>query len=148
MRNSSDHVFPMGFWYINILAIGIFFTPNIIKKVKSDIQERSGTYVKHKALKRLKNELGKIKSSNDFQSVEKSIYAYFSAQLGISEVGLDSRIIRTKLLDLVDSDSIQVLQDILANCGLGQYAKSTKEILAPQLAYETIKLIVEIDKQL
>ena len=148
MRNSSDHVFPMGFWYINILAIGIFFTPNIIKKVKSDIQERSGTYVKHKALKRLKNELGKIKSSNDFQSVEKSIYAYFSTQLGISEVGLDSRIIRIKLLDLVDSDSIQVLEDILAKCGLGQYAKSAKEILATQLASETIKLIMEIDKQL
>ena len=148
MRNSSDNVFPMGFWYINILAIGIFFTPNIIKKVKSDIQESSGIYVKHKALRRLKNELGKIKSDNDFQSVEKSIYTYFSIQLGISEVGLDSRIIRIKLLDLVDSDSIQVLEDILAKCGLGQYAKSTKEILAPQLAYETIKLIVEIDKQL
>ena len=92
--------------------------------------------------------MGKIKSSNDFQSVEKSIYAYFSTQLGISEVGLDSRIIRIKLLDLVDSDSILVLEDILAKCGLGQYAKSAKEILATQLASETIKLIMEIDKQL
>ena len=133
---------------INILAIGIFFTPNIIKKVKSDIQERSGIYVKHKAIRRLKNELGKVKSDNDFQSVEKSIYAYFSTQLEISEVGLDSRIIRTKLLGLVDSESIQVLEDILAKCGLGQYAKSTKEILASQLADETIKLIVKINKQL
>ena len=92
--------------------------------------------------------MGKIKSSNDFQSVEKSIYAYFSTQLGISEVGLDSRIIRTKLLDVVDSNSMQVLEVILAKCGLGQYAKSTKEILASQLADETIKLIVKIDKQL
>ena len=64
------------------------------------------------------------------------------AKLAFSEVGLDSRIIRTKLLDLVDSNSMQVLEDILAKCGLGQYAKSTKEILASQASRSLMDGIV------
>ena len=148
LRNNSNRVFPLGFWYMNILSIGIFFTPSIIRKVKTKVNARSGIYLKHNALKRLKKQLNGIKLDNDFQTVEKSIYSYFSTQLDISEVGLDARIIRAKVFGLIDNESIETLEKILSNCALGQYAKSRQEILAPQLAEKTVRLIQKIDKQL
>lgn len=147
IRSGSNGMVPIGFWYMNLIAVLLFLTPNIVVRVENSRQKRSGFARKRGALRSAKKSLRKVESEN-FEAVEQAIYAYFSDRLDISEIGLDARILRKKLSGVADDDSINILGEILSQCGFGRFSQSSKNISASELAYKSIKFLTDMDRQL
>ncbi|MBH31911.1 MAG: hypothetical protein CMG71_08005 [Candidatus Marinimicrobia bacterium] len=147
LRNSSNRFIPAGFWYINLLAVALFLTPNVASRVQSGRDERRRLARRRGALRRARKNLSKI-DDNDFASLQDTIHGYFSARLGLPAVGLDARILREKLAGKVDEETADELAEVLAQCGLSRFAQSVVGTSPPDLAERTKSLLREIDSQL
>lgn len=147
LRNSSSRFIPTGFWYINLLAVALFLTPNVASRVQSGRDERRGLARSRGALRRARKNLSRI-GDDDFALLEDTIHHYFSARLGLPGVGLDARVLREKLAGKVDEKTADDLAKILAQCGLSRFAQSVGGTSAPDLAERMASLLRGIDSQL
>lgn len=147
LRDSSSRLIPPGFWYINLLAVVLFLSPNVAGRVQSGRDERRGLARRRTALRRAKRDLNKI-GSDDFAALEETIHRYFSARLGLPEAGLDARILQDQLSGKVDDHYAEKLAEVLTQCGLGRFAQSGDGSSAAELAEKTADLLRGIDNQL
>lgn len=147
MRNISARMVPPAFWLFNLLAVTFFFTPNVVDYVKSNQNNRQGVARSRSALRRAKKVLSKVES-DDFESVEQSVFDYFSDRMGVASAGLDARILKERLRNLINTSSADDLTNILEICDRARFAPSAVDASAPEIAQRTTALLREIEAQL
>ena len=148
IRSISNRIVPRAFWLMNLLAVAMFFAPNVVELVQSSRVERRGTIRVRGTLRRAKKVLLKVED-DDYEKVEQTIYSYFSDRMGLPGVGLDGRILEKKLQDVVDKSTLKELLALLEICGMGRFAPSAADdASASELAYRAVDLLRGIEGQL
>lgn len=147
IRSISNRIVPRTFWLMNLLAVAMFFAPNVVELVQSNRVERQGAIRVRGTLRRAKKILLKV-GDNDYEKVEQAIYSYFSDRMGLPGVGLDGRILEQKLQGAVDKYTVEKLSALLDICDMGQFSPSVSDTSASELAYRAVDLLREIERQL
>jgi hypothetical protein len=131
---------------MNLLAVAMFFAPNVVELVQSNRVERQGAIRVRGTLRRAKKILLKV-GDDDYEKVEQAIYSYFSDRMGLSGVGLDGRILEQKLQGAVDQSTVEKLSALLDICDMGQFSPSVSDTSASELAHRAADLLREIERQ-
>jgi len=147
IRSISNRIVPRTFWLMNLLAVAMFFAPNVVELVQSNRVERQGAIRVRGTLRRAKKILLKVED-DDYEKVEQTIYSYFSDRMGLPGVGLDGRILEQKLQGAVDQSTVEKLSALLDICDMGQFSPSVSDTSASELAHRAADLLREIERQL
>ena len=147
IRSISNRIVPRTFWLMNLLAVAMFFAPNVVELVHSNRVQRQGAIRVRGTLRRAKKILLKVED-DDYEKVEQTIYSYFSDRMGLPGVGLDGRILEQKLQGAVDQSTVEKLSALLDICDMGQFSPSISDTSASELAHRAADLLREIERQL
>jgi len=151
LKPLDQRMIPALFWWLSVLSITFFVSPEVAKSVRSNRRKRLSDIDARRAFRKAHKKLKLINDSDDFIKITTVIYEYLSSKFNVPIAGLDARSVRILLDGKVNSEKIDSLIEIISVCDQAQYApvdlsKLGKDVVG--LANRTLTMLDGINKEI